>query len=64
MSRVGTSYVELFHRAWGHHGSLCRAYVRLELPKRARKVARPMAAQVQDLRPSGLLDRTLFVGGQ
>ena len=53
----------LFHRGWDHHGSLRREDVRLERPKRAREVARLMAAQVQDLKQRGLLDRTLFVGG-
>ncbi len=56
----GVRFVQLFtkNQYWDHHGS-----IRLQLPASCRKVDRPAAALVTDLKQRGLLDSTVVHWG-
>jgi hypothetical protein len=52
----GVRFVQLYHRAWDHHGDIQKNMVGT-----ASEVDRPAAALVQDLRQRGMLDDTLVI---
>jgi len=54
----GVRFVQLYHRAWDHHGGIRRS---MEIT--AKEVDRPTAALIRDLKQRGLYDDTLIVWG-
>jgi len=54
----GTRFIQVYHRAWDHHGGIFNA-----LPNKARQVDQPIAALMTDLKQRGLLEDTLVVWG-
>jgi hypothetical protein len=54
----GTRFVQLYHRAWDHHGNIER-----DMPEAARDVDQASAALVKDLKQRGMLDDTLVIWG-
>jgi uncharacterized protein (DUF1501 family) len=50
--------IQLYHRAWDHHGDIEK-----NMPVAARDVDQPSAALIQDLKQRGLLDDTLILWG-
>ncbi len=51
-------FVQLYHRAWDHHGS-----IKTSMEITAREVDRATAALVKDLKQRGLFDDTLIIWG-
>ena len=58
LAERGARFIQLYHRAWDHHGDIERV-----LPLTALEVDRPCAALVLDLKRRGMLDDTLIVWG-
>jgi uncharacterized protein (DUF1501 family) len=58
LAERGVRFIQLYHRAWDHHGDLEKA-----MPSAARDVDQASAALVQDLKHRGLLDDTLVLWG-
>jgi hypothetical protein len=58
LAERGVRFIQLYHRAWDHHGDIRHA-----MPLAAREVDRPCAALVRDLKERGLLDDTLIIWG-
>ena len=54
----GTRFVQLYHRAWDHHGNL-----KFGMMDSARDVDQASAALVKDLKQRGMLDDTLVIWG-
>jgi hypothetical protein len=54
----GVRMVQLYHRAWDHHGDLDKA-----MPSAAGDVDQASAALIRDLKQRGLLDDTLILWG-
>ena len=54
----GVRFVQLYHRAWDHHGGIKRS---MEIT--AKEVDRATAALIRDLKERGLYDDTLIVWG-
>ncbi len=54
----GVRFVQLYHRAWDHHGGIKKS---MEIT--AQEVDRATAALVQDLKQRGLLEDTLIIWG-
>ena len=54
----GVRFVQLYHRAWDHHGAIETA-----LPVAAQETDKPSAALLQDLKERGMLDDTLVLWG-
>ena len=54
----GVRFVQLYHRAWDHHGGIKRS---MEIT--AKEVDQATAALINDLKQSGLYDDTLIVWG-
>ncbi len=54
----GVRFVQLYHRAWDHHGGIKRS---MEIT--AKEVDRATAALIRDLKQRGLYDDTLIVWG-
>jgi uncharacterized protein (DUF1501 family) len=54
----GVRFVQLYDQGWDTHSNLSR-----QLPTLCRKVDRPIAALIKDLRQRGLLDETLVIFG-
>jgi len=54
----GTRFVQVYHRAWDHHGN-----IETDMPVAARDVDQASAALVRDLRQRGMLDDTLVLWG-
>ena len=54
----GVRFVQLYHRAWDHHGEIKRS---IEIT--AKEVDQATAALIQDLKQRGLYDDTLIVWG-
>ncbi|MDB6038885.1 MAG: hypothetical protein JWM99_2726 [Verrucomicrobiales bacterium] len=54
----GVRFIQLYHRAWDHHG-----FIERDMPKAARDVDQASAALVTDLKERGLLDDTLVIWG-
>jgi hypothetical protein len=58
LAERGVRFIQLYHRAWDHHGD-----IEVAMPSAARNVDQPCAALVQDLKQRGLLDDTLIIWG-
>jgi hypothetical protein len=58
LAERGVRFIQLYHRAWDHHGGL-----ESEMPLAAKDVDQASAALVQDLKQRGMLDDTLIVWG-
>jgi hypothetical protein len=59
----GVRYVQLYDWGWDIHGTNTTDDLITQLPKKCKEVDQPIAALVQDLKRSGLLDETLVVWG-
>ena len=55
---AGVRMIQLYHRAWDHHGDIEKA-----MPSAAADVDRASAALIRDLKQRGLLDDTLILWG-
>jgi uncharacterized protein DUF1501 len=58
MAERGVRFIQLYHRAWDHHGS-----IEQNMPLAARETDRASAALIQDLKQRGLLEDTLVIWG-
>jgi hypothetical protein len=58
LAERGVRFIQLYHRAWDHHGDLERG-----MKWAAEDVDKPCAALVTDLKRRGLLDDTLVIWG-
>ena len=58
LAERGVRFIQLYHRAWDHHGALPRS-----IRTACRETDQPCAGLVQDLKERGLLEDTLVVWG-
>ena len=58
LAERGVRMIQLYHRAWDHHGDIEKA-----MPSAAGDVDRPTAALIRDLKQRGMLDDTLILWG-
>jgi hypothetical protein len=58
LAERGVRFIQLYHRAWDHHGGIKRA---MEIT--AKEVDQATAALIKDLKQRGMLDDTLIVWG-
>jgi len=58
MAERGVRFIQLYHRAWDHHGGIKRA-----MEVTSKEVDQPTAALIKDLKQRGMLDDTLIVFG-
>jgi hypothetical protein len=58
LAERGVRFIQLYHRAWDHHGG-----IEQNMPRAAGQVDRATAALVRDLKERGLLDDTLVIWG-
>jgi hypothetical protein len=58
LAERGVRFVQLYHRAWDHHGDIAN-----QMPLAAREVDQASAALVQDLKQRGMLEDTLVIWG-
>lgn len=58
LAERGTRFIQLYHRAWDHHGG-----IEQNLPIAARETDQASAALIQDLKQRGMLDDTLIIWG-
>jgi hypothetical protein len=58
LAERGVRFIQLYHRAWDHHGSIIEG-----MKSAAKDVDQPCAALVKDLKRRGLLDDTLILWG-
>jgi hypothetical protein len=58
LAERGVRMIQLYHRAWDHHGDIEHA-----MPMAAREVDQACAALVKDLEQRGMLDDTLILWG-
>ena len=58
LAERGVRFIQLYHRAWDHHGALPRS-----IRAACRETDQPCAGLVQDLKERGLLEDTLVVWG-
>ena len=58
LAERGVRMIQLYHRAWDHHGEIEKA-----MPSAAADVDRASAALIRDLKQRGLLDDTLILWG-
>jgi uncharacterized protein (DUF1501 family) len=58
MAERGVRFIQLYHRAWDHHGEIAR-----NMPIAALETDRACAALVRDLKQRGMLDDTLILWG-
>ncbi len=58
LAERGTRFIQLYHRAWDHHGNIEES-----MPKAARDTDQACAALVRDLLERGMLDDTLVIWG-
>ena len=56
LAERGVRFIQIYHRAWDHHGGLPRA-----IREAANETDRANAALIQDLKERGLLDDTLVI---
>jgi hypothetical protein len=57
----GVRYVQLFDWGWDFHGTGPGEDIKTGLPERCKKMDRPVAALIRDLKSRGLLNETLVV---
>jgi hypothetical protein len=58
LAERGVRFIQLYHRAWDHHGDIRNA-----MPVSAKEVDQACAALVKDLKQRGMLDETLIMWG-
>jgi len=58
LAERGSRFIQLYHRAWDHHGS-----IEQNMPIAARETDRASAALILDLKQRGLLEDTLVIWG-
>ena len=58
LAERGVRFIQLYHRAWDHHGSIEES-----MPKAAADTDKACAALVRDLKQRGMLDDTLVIWG-
>ncbi|MDG3003570.1 DUF1501 domain-containing protein [Paludisphaera mucosa] len=58
LAERGVRMIQLYHRAWDHHGDIARG-----MTLASREVDQPCAALVKDLEQRGMLDDTLVIWG-
>ena len=58
LAERGVRFIQLYHRAWDHHGNIETA-----MPIAAREVDQASAALIRDLKQRGMLDDTLVIWG-
>lgn len=58
LAERGVRFIQLYHRAWDHHGDIPR-----NMPIAAKETDQPCAALVKDLKERGMLDETLVIWG-
>jgi hypothetical protein len=58
LAERGVRFIQLYHRAWDHHGEISR-----QLPIAAGEVDRASAALLLDLKQRGMLNDTLIIWG-
>jgi len=58
MAERGVRFIQVYHRAWDHHGGIKRA-----MEVTAKEVDQASAALVKDLKQRGMLDDTLLLWG-
>ncbi|MDX2023877.1 MAG: DUF1501 domain-containing protein [Deltaproteobacteria bacterium] len=58
LAERGVRFIQLYHRAWDHHGDIEK-----HLPRVAQGVDQPCAALIKDLKQRGMLDDTLVIWG-
>jgi hypothetical protein len=58
MAERGVRFIQLYHRAWDHHGDIEK-----NMPIAAEETDKPSAALILDLKERGLLDDTLVLWG-
>ncbi len=58
LAERGVRFIQLYHRAWDHHGDIGSV-----MPKTALETDRPSAALLSDLKQRGMLDDTLIIWG-
>jgi len=58
MVERGVRFVQLYHRAWDHHGDIDK-----NMPNAARETDQATAGLLLDLQQRGLLDETLIIWG-
>ena len=59
LAERGVRFIQLYHRAWDHHGDIEHEHA--AAPRR--RSTRPCAALVKDLKQRGMLDDTLVIWG-
>jgi hypothetical protein len=58
LAERGVRFIQLYHRAWDHHGEL-----EANMPKAARDTDQASAALIKDLKERGMLEDTLVIWG-
>ena len=58
MAERGTRFIQLYHRAWDHHGG-----IKKNVAGTATEVDQATAALIKDLKQRGMLDETLIIWG-
>jgi hypothetical protein len=58
LAERGVRFIQLYHRAWDHHGNIAAL-----MPPTALETDRPSAALLMDLKQRGMLDDTLIIWG-
>ncbi|HEY1172934.1 MAG TPA: DUF1501 domain-containing protein [Verrucomicrobiae bacterium] len=58
LAERGVRFIQLYHRAWDHHGDIEK-----NMPKAALETDQASAALVNDLKQRGLLDNTFIIWG-
>src|SRR6266404_7169496 len=58
LAERGVRFIQLYHRAWDHHGNIEKG-----MPSAALDVDQASAALIKDLKQRGLLDDTLIIWG-
>jgi len=58
LAERGVRFIQLYHRAWDHHGDIAN-----QMPIAAKEVDQASAALVQDLKQRGMLEDTLVIWG-
>ena len=58
LAERGVRFIQLYHRAWDHHGDIANA-----MPAAAKEVDQASAALITDLKRRGMLEDTLVIWG-
>lgn len=63
LAESGVRFIQLYDFSWDHHGNGKGGSLEYGLPRACKRIDRPMAALVKDLKQRGLLEDTLIVWG-